>query len=117
LDDAGIDKNLAKRARKAALRAYAQQHATELRKRAERRLGEMMAAQNFKSGNPQWGIQNPIERPVTLDEAGIDKNLAHRVRSAARAVTTPTTSITRPAASWPWPARCSGAPACMEARA
>jgi hypothetical protein len=101
LDAAGIDKNLAHRARKAAFRAYAQQakdpelieYATELRKRAERRLGEMMAAQpKDKGGGDQGSNQHtswhrvnekPSASPATLAEAGIDKNLAKRARKAA----------------------------------
>jgi hypothetical protein len=34
----------------------------------------MIEAQNLKPGNPQW----VSEKPITLTEAGVDKNLAHR---------------------------------------
>jgi hypothetical protein len=67
-----------------AMKLYAKQaknrdleaDAFELRVRAERRLGEMMASQNLKPGNPQW----VSEKPITLSEVGIDKNLADRAR-------------------------------------
>jgi hypothetical protein len=62
--------------------------ATELRKRAERRLGEMMAAQpKAKGGQPyqSTGVSNtPVGNPGTLEQAGIDKNLAKRARKAAK---------------------------------
>jgi hypothetical protein len=68
--------------------------AVEIRKRAERRLGEMMATQpKAKGGQPHQkkkpkstGIsKNPVEEevPITLADAGIDKNLATRARDAA----------------------------------
>ena len=64
--------------------------AVTLRLRAERRLGELMSAQRetvglAPAGRPkQIGLEsNPIIRPPTLAEAGIDKNLAHRARAAA----------------------------------
>jgi hypothetical protein len=70
----------------AAARAEA---ATELRKRAERRLGEMMAAQPKATGGEHGGKKtlnglrnNPSNPTITLDDAGIDKNLAHRARKA-----------------------------------
>ena len=77
-----------------AIRAYARQaknktleaDAWEIRQRAERRLGEMMAEQPKNRGEagqfkPAGGLnENP---PVTLAEAGIDKNLAHRARTLA----------------------------------
>ena len=67
-----------------AIKAYARQaknksleaDAFEIRVRAERRLGEMMNAQNLRPGNPQWGTGNLI----VLADAGIDKNLAKRAR-------------------------------------
>lgn len=82
----------------AAIRAYAEQAkdtsliegATELRKRAERRLGEMMKIQAEtvglnKGGRPskKTGVsETPVSKP-TLDENDIDKNLAKRARKAA----------------------------------
>jgi hypothetical protein len=57
--------------------------AAEIRARAERRLGEMMAAQpKAKPPNPKRRVIKKPDDPLTLDEAGIDKNLAHRARSA-----------------------------------
>jgi len=61
----------------------------EIRFRAERRLGELMAAQRdtvglAPAGRPKIGLDdNPISKPVTLAEAGIDKNLADRARKYA----------------------------------
>jgi hypothetical protein len=69
------------------------EYATELRKRAERRLGEMMAAQPKSKGQGQRGddgqfhqrvFEKPAGDPATLVDAGIDKNLAHRARKAAK---------------------------------
>jgi hypothetical protein len=80
------------------VRAYAKQaknremevNAAEIRIRAERRLGEIMAEQKrtvglAPAGRPKIGVSNtPIsERPPTLAEAGIDKNLAHRAGTYA----------------------------------
>jgi hypothetical protein len=65
--------------------------AFEIRKRAERRLGDMMHAQREAVGLARLGgdmrsehrvVRKPDAIP-TLAEAGIDKNLAHRARSAA----------------------------------
>jgi hypothetical protein len=81
-----------------AMRAYARMakdidlelDAAELRLRAERRLGELMAAQRdagllSEGGRPKTGFdENPVSGSITLDEAGIDKNLAHRARTIAR---------------------------------
>jgi hypothetical protein len=85
-----------------AMRVYAKQasdyslerDAMEIRLRAERRLGQMMREQPKATGtrgqgNPDWlgGVSQtpPSEpQPVTLAEAGIDKNLAKRSRSLAR---------------------------------
>lgn len=54
---------------------------------AERRLGELMAAQRdigeLKVGNPNGFEKNPLDKPITLSEAGIDKNLADRARKYA----------------------------------
>jgi N6-adenosine-specific RNA methylase IME4 len=78
-----------------AIRAYAHMakdqqlelDATEIRARATRRIGEMMAAQP-KAKPP--GINQYVDRvsekpeaPITLAEAGIDKNLAHQARQLA----------------------------------
>jgi phage N-6-adenine-methyltransferase len=62
-----------------------------IRFRAERRLGEMMAAQRetvgFSAGgrpSEKTGFhENPVLQPITLAEAGIDKNLADRARKYA----------------------------------
>lgn len=68
--------------------------AIEIRMRAERRLGDMIAAQKIttglhKGGGPGRGktglSKNPVlTDPPTLADAGIDKNLAHRARVAAK---------------------------------
>ena len=61
--------------------------AVEIRMRAERRVGEMMAAQRETFGTAQ-GRRSDLgfsESQVgTLDEAGIDKNLAKRARTMAK---------------------------------
>jgi hypothetical protein len=61
--------------------------AIEIRKRAERRLGEMMKAQKetgglAKGGGGKHGRKRVIEKP-TLKSQSIDKNLADRARKAA----------------------------------
>lgn len=82
-----------------ALRVYAQQardrtlegDVIEIRLRAERRLGEMMKGQEKAKGGGAnqhgpfvvEGIRNPTPEPLTLSEAGIDKNLAKRARKLA----------------------------------
>jgi hypothetical protein len=82
-----------------AMRAYAKQaknrqlelDAAEIRIRAERKLGELMAAQRASVGvaRPPGANQHEDrvkikpEAPATLAEAGIDKNLAHRARTLA----------------------------------
>ena len=65
--------------------------AIEIRLRAERRVGELMAAQRetvglAPAGRPkEIGTRtDPIIRPPTLAEAGIDKHLAKRARTLAR---------------------------------
>jgi hypothetical protein len=85
------------RDRAVALRVYAKQarnkgleaDALEIRLRAERRVGEMMAHQKERDGlneggRPKTGFSgNPVSDKPTLAEAGIDKNLAHRARTLA----------------------------------
>jgi hypothetical protein len=89
------------RAQAEAVRAYAKQaknrqmehDAAEIRLRAERRLGELMAAQKETVGlatgakgiGPIAGLNltRNQDAPATLAEAGIDKNLAHRARTYA----------------------------------
>jgi hypothetical protein len=62
-------------------------HATEIRLRAERRLGELMAEQPKAKGarepNTNRGTTRDRPKPASLTEQGIDKNLAHRARKAA----------------------------------
>ena len=65
--------------------------ATEIRKRAERRLGEMIEAQKKTVGLAKaWSaeenrvVEDPISKTPTLEEAGIDKHLADRARKAAK---------------------------------
>lgn len=79
-----------------ALRLYARQaknkqleiDASEIRFRAERRIGELMAAQREHFGTAQGrrsdlGLNSTqVEKP-TLADAGIDKNLADRARKYA----------------------------------
>lgn len=86
-----------------AMRAYAKQaknkqlevQAAEIRIRAERRIGELMAAQRdagmLSTGAAAEGVgkrgfeNNPRSEgaPITLAEAGIDKSLADRARKYA----------------------------------
>lgn len=87
-----------------AMRAYAKQaenkqletDAAEIRIRATRRLGELMAAQNeaglmatgtrgqLNGRDAAGGLKtNPPEERITLAEAGIDKNLANEARTLA----------------------------------
>lgn len=72
-----------------AIRLYARQaknrqleaDAFEIRLRAERRVGEMMAAQPKDKGGHAGLYENPAcDRPASLADAGIDKNLANRAR-------------------------------------
>jgi hypothetical protein len=72
----------AKRARDGELIGYA----TEIKKYAERRLGDLMeedrkAGRLAKPGNPYWVSKKP--NSPTLANQGIDKNLADRARKAA----------------------------------
>jgi hypothetical protein len=85
-----------------AVHAYARQaknrqmeiDAAEIRIRAERRLGELMAAQAATIGRAtnaganqhqpkELRVEKKPKAPPTLAEAGIDKNLAHRARTYA----------------------------------
>jgi len=77
-----------------AVRAYARQaknknleaDAFEIRKRAERRLGELMAEQPKAPGARQPGTQRGTRvegKPTSLADTGIDKGLAHRARQLA----------------------------------
>lgn len=76
-----------------AMQVYAKQskdpelidHATEIRKRAVRRLGQLMEAQPKAVANQhkvERGIENPA-LPRLAEEAGVDKNLAKAARRAA----------------------------------
>jgi hypothetical protein len=97
-DAKAVDEVQSIRAKADAVRAYAKQaknrqmeiDAAEIRIRAERRLGELMAAQGEMVGKATGaqGIgtsagynKTRTEAPPTLTEAGIDKNLAHRART------------------------------------
>jgi N6-adenosine-specific RNA methylase IME4 len=81
--------------RAAAMETYAVQardpdiaeRAIEIKRLAERRIGELMALDRAadklaKPGNPNWGSKNP-NRPTLADQR-IDKNLAKRARAAAK---------------------------------
>jgi N6-adenosine-specific RNA methylase IME4 len=58
--------------------------ATEIRKRAERRLGELMAeSPKAKPPNPKRRVAKRPDDPPTLAEQGVDKHLADRARKAA----------------------------------
>ncbi len=60
----------------------------EIKFRAERRLGEMISAQKESAGLASGGQPyqstgsnlEPVERPPTLAEAGIDKKLSSRAQ-------------------------------------
>jgi hypothetical protein len=60
-----------------------------LKLEAERKLGQLMQEQKEtvglnKGGRPKTGfVENPVSSKPTLTEAGINKNLAHRARTAA----------------------------------
>jgi hypothetical protein len=63
--------------------------AAAIRLRAERRLGEIMAAQGKTAGKAKggWrsrGMRRNPQDPPTLAEAGIDKNTAHYARKSAK---------------------------------
>lgn len=78
-----------------AMRAYARQaknkqleiDAAEIRIRAERRIGELMEAQReagqMHRGGGDHRVAEKPGAPITLSEAGIDKNLADRARKLA----------------------------------
>ena len=61
--------------------------ATEIRLRAERRLGELIAEQPKANGarepHTNRGTTRVASKPASLAAQGIDKNLAHRARQAA----------------------------------
>lgn len=67
--------------------------AAEIRIRAERRLGELMAEQRdaglLSKGRAEKGIphagsdETRVEKPITLAEIGVDKSLADRARRLA----------------------------------
>ena len=86
-----------------ALAAYAKQakdggliaHATAIKKRAERRLGELMeddrkagklakgARGGGKKDGPRGSLNDPRDKAPTLADQGVDKHLADRARKAA----------------------------------
>ena len=86
-----------------ALSAYAKQakdggliaHATAIRKRAERRLGELMeddrkagklakgARGGGRKNGPRGSLNDPRDKAPTLADQGVDKHLADRARKAA----------------------------------
>lgn len=98
IDEASKIRNTAE-----ALRAYARQaknkqlevDAAEIRIRAERRVGELIAAQRETEGlntgaaaggkkdGPRGSVIDPRDTRPTLAEAGIDKHLADRARKLA----------------------------------
>jgi hypothetical protein len=90
-----VNKILAMATGLAAAARHATDHELEaeaavLKLEAERKLGQLMAAQKetvgfSKGGRPKTGIpENPVlSKPPTLAEAGIDKNLAEKARKAA----------------------------------
>lgn len=96
---ASIDEAKDLRDQSEAMRAYARQaknkdlevKAAEIRIRAERRIGELMAAQRdggdmSAGGRPSektGSKTNPVFAPPTLAEVGIDKKLADRARKYA----------------------------------
>jgi len=98
---ASIDEAKEFRDQSEAMRAYARQaknkqmeaQAAEIRFRAERRIGELMAAQkdagHLRPGNPDGfavangSERNPLVKPPTLEEVGIDKKTADRARKYA----------------------------------
>jgi hypothetical protein len=92
---ANVDEVKDIRNKSVAMKIYAKQakdreleaNAIEIRARAERRLGEMMAVQpkakGAKEPGTKRGTTRDSEKPASLAEAGIDKNLAQRGRVAA----------------------------------
>ena len=59
--------------------------AVELRKRATRRIGELMEGQpKAKPPNPKRRVARKPDDPPTLADQGVDKNLADRARKAWR---------------------------------
>ena len=81
------------------MRAYARQaknrelevDAAEIRMRAERRVGQLIAGQKATVGLATGGQpyrstgadEEPVERPPTLADAGIDKKLSSRAQKLA----------------------------------
>lgn len=98
-DAAQVDEVKDIRDKSEAMRAYARQannkdlevQAAEIRIRAERRIGQLMAAQRdagdmSKGGRPakETGFEgNPVSKPPTLKEAGVGKAMADRARKMA----------------------------------
>jgi hypothetical protein len=65
-----------------------QDRAIEIRMRAERRLGELMATMPKAKGGgdmrPEHRVIKKPDAPLDLKSQGIDKNLAHRARSSKK---------------------------------
>jgi hypothetical protein len=92
-----VDEVIEIRNQSEAIKAYAKQaknknmeaDAAEIRIRAERRLGEMLGEQpkaTASGSNQHRKVERVLAKPAplaTYEEAGIDKNLAHRARQAA----------------------------------
>ena len=102
-----IDEAKEIRDRAVALEVYARQakdgtlvaHATEIKARATRRLGELMEVQR-KDGVLKRGGSRVSKKPLpkTLAQQGIDKNLADRARKAAANARANPTSESTPSA-------------------
>lgn len=108
-----VDEVKSIRDRAAALRAYARQakdrglevDAAEIRLRAERRLGEILAAQKALPREQGGGLHpggRPLKtgtkpEPVSLEELGIDKKLSSRAQKFAAV---PEAKFERQVADW-----------------